>query len=71
MADDESSGQHRWQMTKARKIKRQTTRGEEEGGRQTTTALGQPGRERETKIKKLSLRKKEFFQRYSLFGWIF
>jgi hypothetical protein len=36
-------------------------RGEEEGGRQTTMALGQPGRERETKIKKLSRCKKTFF----------
>jgi hypothetical protein len=48
-------------MMMARKIKRQTTRGNEESGRQTTTALGQPGRERETKNKKFSLRKKTFF----------
>ncbi len=61
IADDDSSGQQRWRMTMARKIERQTTRGEEEGGRQTTTALGQRGRESETKIKKLSLRKKTFF----------
>ncbi len=50
MAEDDSGGQQRWRMTTAHKIERQTTRGEEEGGRQTT-ALGQPGRERETKIK--------------------
>ncbi len=43
------------------KVERRTTRGEEEGGGQTTTALGQPGRERETNIKKQSLRKKTFF----------
>ncbi len=61
MADDDSGGQQRQWMTTARKIKRRTTRGEEEGGRQTTTPLGQLGRERETKIKKLSLRKKIFF----------
>jgi hypothetical protein len=36
-------------------------RGKEESWRQTTTALGQPGRECETKIKKSSLRKKTFF----------
>jgi hypothetical protein len=42
-------------------IKQRTTRKKEESGRQTTTALGQPGRERETKIKKSSLCKKTFF----------
>jgi hypothetical protein len=31
------------------------------GGKQATMALGQLGRERETKIKKTSLRKKTFF----------
>ena len=46
---------------RASKIKQQTTRGEEDGRRQTTMALGQLGRERETKIKKLSLCKKTFF----------
>jgi hypothetical protein len=61
MADDDSGGQQRQRMTTARKIERWTTRGAEEGGRQTTTALGQPGRERETKMKKLSLCKKTFF----------
>ncbi len=61
IADDGSCGQQRRQMTAACKIERRTTRGEEEGGRQTTTTLGQPGRKRETKIKKLSLRKKTFF----------
>jgi hypothetical protein len=45
----------------AHKIERRTARGYEEGGRQTTKALGQPGRERETKIKKLSLLKKRLF----------
>jgi hypothetical protein len=48
-------------MMTAHKIERQTTKGKEESGRQTTTALGQLGRERETKIKKSSLRKKIFF----------
>jgi hypothetical protein len=43
------------------KVKWRTTRGKEEGRRQTTTALGQPGRERETNIKKSSLCKKTFF----------
>ncbi len=43
------------------KIKQGTTGGKEESGRQTTTALGQPGRERETKIKKSNLCKKTFF----------
>ncbi len=61
MADNDSGGQQRRRMTKACKIERQTTRGKEEGGWQTTMTLGQPGRERETKIKKSSLRKKTFF----------
>ncbi len=43
-----------------REIKRQTTRGKEESWQQTTTALGQPGREHQTKIKKSSLHKKTF-----------
>ncbi len=45
----------------AHKIERRTTRGKEESRWQTAMALGQPGRERETKIKKSSLRKKTFF----------
>ncbi len=60
MADDNSGGRQRWQMTTACQIKRHATRRKEEGGRQTTMALGQPGREHETKIKKSSLRKKTF-----------
>jgi hypothetical protein len=60
MADNNSGGRQRRQMTKARKIKRQATRRKEEGGRQTTTALSQPGRECETKKKKSSLRIKTF-----------
>jgi hypothetical protein len=48
-------------MMMACKVERRTTRGKEEGGWQTTMALGQPGRERETNIKKLSLCKKTFF----------
>ncbi len=48
MTDDDIGGQQRWWMTTACKIERRTMRGEEEGGRQTTTALGQLGRERET-----------------------
>jgi hypothetical protein len=60
MADDNSGGRQRWQMMMARKIKRRATRRKEEGGRQTTMTLGQPGRERETKIKKSSLRRKTF-----------
>jgi hypothetical protein len=59
--DDDSGGQQRQQMMTACKVKWQTTRGEDDAGRQTTTALGQPGREHETNIKKLSLRKKTFF----------
>jgi hypothetical protein len=61
MGDNDSGRQQRQRVTTARKIEQWTTRGEEEGGRQTTTALGQPSREHETKIKKLSLRKKTFF----------
>ncbi len=61
MSDNDSGGQQRQRMLTACKIKRRTMRGKEKGGRQTTTALGQPGRERETKIKKSSLRKKTFF----------
>ncbi len=62
MADNDSGRQQKRRMMTARKIKRRTTKGEEEGGRQTTTSsLGLIGRERETKIKKLSLRKKTFF----------
>jgi hypothetical protein len=52
MAEDNSGGRQRRRMTTARKIEQQTTRRKEEGGWQTTMALGQPGRERETKIKK-------------------
>ncbi len=62
MADNDSGRQRRRQMMTARKIERRITRGKEESGWQTTTALGQPGRERETKIKKSSLRKKTFFR---------
>jgi hypothetical protein len=58
-------------MMTACKVEQQTTRGKEEGVRQTTTALGQPGRERETNIKKSSLCKKNFFQQYGLSGWSF
>jgi hypothetical protein len=36
-------------------------RGKEESEWQTTMALGQPGRERETRIKKSSLQKKTHF----------
>ncbi len=61
MADNDSGRRWRQQMMTACKIKLRTMRGEEVGGRQTTTALGQPGREHETNIKKLSLRKKTFF----------
>ncbi len=42
-------------------IKQQTARGKEESGRQTTTALGQPGRERETKNKEIEFTQKDFF----------
>jgi hypothetical protein len=42
-------------MMMSRDIERRTTRGKEESGQQTTTALGQPGGERETKITKSSL----------------
>jgi hypothetical protein len=71
MADDDSGRRQRWRMMTARKIEWSTTKGKEESGRQTTTTLGQPGREHETKIKKSSLRKKDFFQQYSLSGWSF
>ncbi len=61
MADDDSGGgQRRWMMM-ARKIEWRTTRGKEEGGWQKIMALGQPGRECETKIKKSSFCKKTFF----------
>jgi hypothetical protein len=60
-ADDDSGRRQRRRMMTACEIKRRTTRGKEESGRQTTKALGQLGRERETKIKKSSLRKKTFF----------
>jgi hypothetical protein len=60
-ADKDSGGQQRRQMMMAREIKWRTTRGKEESGWQTTTALGQLGREHETKIKKSSLHKKTFF----------
>ncbi len=39
MADDDRGGQRRRWMMAARKIKRQTTRGKKESGRQTTMAL--------------------------------
>jgi hypothetical protein len=60
-ADDDSGGGQRRQMMMAHEIKRQTMRGKEESMWQTTTALGQPCREHERKIKKSSLRKKTFF----------
>jgi hypothetical protein len=59
--DNNSGGRQMRQMMTACKIKQWTTRGKEESGRQTRTTLGQPGRERETKIKKSSLCKKTFF----------
>jgi hypothetical protein len=63
-ADDASSGGRRQRTTTAREIGRLTTRGKEENGRRTTTALDKrlispPGREHE-KIKNSSLRKKTF-----------
>jgi hypothetical protein len=61
MTDDDSGGRRRQRMMTACKVERRTMRGKDEGGRQTTMALGQLGRERETNIKKLSLRKKTFF----------
>jgi hypothetical protein len=57
-------------MITACKIKWQTTRGKEESGWKTSTALGQLGRERETKIK-IEFTQKDFFQRYGLYGWSF
>ncbi len=60
MADNNSGGRRRRRMMTACKIEWRTTRGKEESGRQTTTALGLPGRERE-KVKKSGLRKKTFF----------
>jgi hypothetical protein len=71
MADNNSGGRRRRRMMTACKVKRRTIRGKEEGGRQTTMALSQLSRERETNIKKSSLRKKDFFQQYGLSGWIF
>ncbi len=64
-ADDNSSRQQRRRTMTARKIGRQTTRGKEKSGRQTTMALDNrlispPGRERE-KIKKSNLCIKTFF----------
>jgi hypothetical protein len=66
-AVDGNGGQRQQRTTKVAdddgtQDQRRTTRGKEESGRQTTTALGQPGRERETEIKKSSLRKKTFFR---------
>jgi hypothetical protein len=60
-ADNHNGGRQRQQMMTACKIKWRTTRGKEESGQQTTTALGQLGRECEKKIKKSSLLKKIFF----------
>ncbi len=45
-------------------------RRKEEGRRQTTTALGQPGRERETN-KEIEFTQKDFFQQYGLSSWSF
>ncbi len=74
MADDDSSGQRRQRMTTSRVIGRWTTRGKEESGWQTTTALDKrltpPGRECE-KNKEIRFTQKDFFQRYGLSGWIF
>jgi hypothetical protein len=71
MVDNNSGERRRRRMTTARKIERRITRGKEEGRQQTTMALGKPGKERETKIKKLSLQKKTYFQQYGLSGWSF
>jgi hypothetical protein len=46
MADDNSGGRQKRRMMTAPKIEWRTMRGEEEGRRQTTMALGQPGRQR-------------------------
>jgi hypothetical protein len=67
MADDNSGGQQRQRMMRARKIGRRTTRGKDKSGWQTTTALGisliiPPGSMQSCgKIEKLSLCKKTFF----------
>jgi hypothetical protein len=60
MADNDRGGQQTWWMMMAREIEQRTKRDKEESGRQTTTSLGPPGRERE-KVKKSGLRKKTFF----------
>ncbi len=70
MADNNSGGQQRWRMMTACKVKRWTARGKEEGGRQTATALGQPGSERDTNISK-RVYSQDFFQQYGLSGWSF
>jgi hypothetical protein len=61
MVDANSGGRQEQQMMTAHEIKQLTTRGKEESRQQTTMALGQPGRECETKIKKSSLCKNTFF----------
>jgi hypothetical protein len=70
MADDDSSEQQQRQTTTARKIGRQTTRGKEESGWRTTTAL-KPAGQRSRKNKEIKFTQNNFFQQYGLSGWIF
>jgi hypothetical protein len=74
--DSSNGGRQQRQTTKAADddgIQDQATDYEGEGGERAgnNNALGQRSRERETKIKKSSLRKKDFFQQYGLSGWSF
>ncbi len=69
-ADDNSSKQRQGRTTTACKIKQWTTRGKEENGQQTTTAL-EPTRQRAWKNKEIKFTQKDFFQQYGLSSWIF
>jgi hypothetical protein len=63
MADNDTGRQQRQRMMTARKIEWQATRGKEESGGQTTTAIGQLQLDSQAEgvKKKTSLRKKTFF----------
>jgi hypothetical protein len=70
MADDDSSEQRQRQTMAACEIGQRITRGKEESGWQTTTAL-EPAGQRAWKNKEIAFTQKDFFQRYGLTGWIY
>jgi hypothetical protein len=72
MADDDNGngGRQQQRTTTAREIGWRTTRGKEESGQQTTTAL-EPAGKRARKNKEIKFMQIDFFQQYGLSSWIF